>query len=135
MALSVLRLQPSPPARAALQVASIAGRGHRRVPSGGTGGRPRCTSTFEAAVGGTDLLLLKGPSERTGCRILGKCEYQNPGGSVKDRAALWMVRDAVETGVLVVGEPGIVVEGTAGNTGIGLALAAQVSSGGVQLML
>ena len=69
-------------------------------------------------VGNTPLLRLKGPSEKTGCEILGKCEFLNPGQSVKDRAALWIIRDAEERGELKPG--GVIVEGTAGNTGIGL---------------
>ncbi|MFM2370466.1 MAG: hypothetical protein RIS85_188 [Pseudomonadota bacterium] len=73
-------------------------------------------------IGNTPLVLLKGPSEATGCEIYGKCEFANPGASVKDRAALWIVRDAEERGVLKPG--GTIVEGTAGNTGIGLALVA-----------
>src|SRR3546814_15457555 len=71
-------------------------------------------------IGNTPLVLLKGPSEATGCEIWGKCEYANPGGSVKDRAALYIVRDAEANGNLRPG--GTIVEGTAGNTGIGLAL-------------
>src|SRR6185295_17663092 len=62
----------------------------------------------------------KGPSELTGCEILAKCEFMNPGGSVKDRAALAIITDAEERGLIEPG--GIIVEGTAGNTGIGLAL-------------
>ena len=75
-------------------------------------------------VGNTRLVYLKHFSEKTGCNILGKCEYENPGGSIKDRAALSMILAAEECGVLKRGEPGVIVEGTAGNTGIGLALAA-----------
>ncbi len=73
-------------------------------------------------IGGTPLVRLRGPSERTGCTILGKCEFLNPGGSVKDRAALYMIEAAEREGRLKPG--GIVVEGTAGNTGIGLAVVA-----------
>jgi cysteine synthase A len=73
-------------------------------------------------IGNTPLVLLKGPSEAAGCEIYGKCEYANPGASVKDRAALWIVRDAEARGALLPG--GTIVEGTAGNTGIGLALVA-----------
>ena len=73
-------------------------------------------------IGNTPLVLLKGPSEATGCEIYGKCEFANPGASVKDRAALSIVRDAEERGALLPG--GTIVEGTAGNTGIGLALVA-----------
>lgn len=75
---------------------------------------------FEALVGNTPLVKLRKASEATGCTILGKCEFLNPGGSVKDRAALWIVRDAEKRGALRPG--GVIVEGTAGNTGIGLAL-------------
>ena len=73
-------------------------------------------------IGNTPLVLLKGPSEAAGCEIWGKCEFANPGASVKDRAALWIVRDAEAQGTLQPG--GTIVEGTAGNTGIGLALVA-----------
>ncbi|MEO6041950.1 MAG: cysteine synthase A [Croceibacterium sp.] len=73
-------------------------------------------------IGNTPLVLLKGPSEAAGCEIWGKCEFLNPGASVKDRAALWIVRDAEANGAL--GPGGTIVEGTAGNTGIGLALVA-----------
>ena len=85
----------------------------------------RYATAFEQAVGNTRLLRLHGPSEETGCNIFGKAEYENPGGSVKDRAALSMLLDAEARGELKRGEPGVVVEGTAGNTGIGLALAAR----------
>ena len=74
---------------------------------------------FVATVGNTPLIRLNSFSEETGCEILGKAEFLNPGGSVKDRAALYMIKDAEEKGVLRPG--GTVVEGTAGNTGIGLA--------------
>jgi cysteine synthase A len=74
---------------------------------------------FVDAVGHTPLLRLNGLSDATGCEILGKAEFLNPGGSVKDRAARWIVLDAEQRGVLKHG--GTVVEGTAGNTGIGLA--------------
>ncbi|KHK90613.1 cysteine synthase A [Novosphingobium malaysiense] len=73
-------------------------------------------------IGNTPLVLLKGPSEAAGCEIWGKCEFANPGASVKDRAALWIVRDAEAKGLLKPG--GTIVEGTAGNTGIGIALVA-----------
>ncbi|MFA7601879.1 MAG: cysteine synthase A [Novosphingobium sp.] len=73
-------------------------------------------------IGNTPLVLLKGPSQAAGCEIWGKCEFANPGASVKDRAALWIVRDAEARGTLKPG--GTIVEGTAGNTGIGLALVA-----------
>jgi len=71
-----------------------------------------------AAVGRTPLIKLKRASEETGCTILGKAEFMNPGQSVKDRAALFIIQDAIERGTLKPG--GTVVEGTAGNTGIGL---------------
>jgi cysteine synthase A len=74
------------------------------------------------AIGNTPLIALRRASDLTGCRILGKAEFLNPGQSVKDRAALFMIRDAEAGGVLRPG--GVVVEGTAGNTGIGLALVA-----------
>ena len=73
-----------------------------------------------AAVGRTPLIRLRRASEATGCEIWGKAEFMNPGQSVKDRAALWIIRDAVARGQLRPG--GTIVEGTAGNTGIGLAL-------------
>ena len=72
------------------------------------------------AIGNTPLIKLKAASEETGCTILGKAEFMNPGQSVKDRAALFIIRDALDKGLLKPG--GKVVEGTAGNTGIGLAL-------------
>lgn len=75
---------------------------------------------FIEAIGNTPLVRLKAASEATGCEILGKCEFMNPGGSVKDRAALAIIQDAEAKGLLKPG--GVIVEGTAGNTGIGLAL-------------
>ena len=75
------------------------------------------------AIGNTPLVKLRRASEMTGCTILGKAEFMNPGQSVKDRAALGIVTEAVQTGRLQKG--GIIVEGTAGNTGIGLALVAR----------
>jgi len=75
---------------------------------------------FVGAIGNTPLIRLRGPSELTGCEILGKAEFLNPGGSVKDRAALYIILDAEKRGLLEPG--GTIVEGTAGNTGIGLAL-------------
>jgi cysteine synthase A len=75
---------------------------------------------FTDAVGNTPLIRLHKASELTGCNVLGKAEFLNPGGSVKDRAAKYMILDAEERGDLQPG--GVVVEGTAGNTGIGLAL-------------
>ena len=80
----------------------------------------RTCSDLADAVGRTPLIRLNKASELTGCEILGKAEFLNPGQSVKDRAALWMIRDAVAKGQLAPG--GTIVEGTAGNTGIGLAL-------------
>ncbi|HYH40100.1 MAG TPA: cysteine synthase A [Azospirillum sp.] len=75
---------------------------------------------FIGTIGNTPLIRLEGPSRATGCEILGKAEFLNPGGSVKDRAAIAIVRDAERRGLLRPG--GTIVEGTAGNTGIGLAL-------------
>ncbi|ANP85219.1 cysteine synthase A [Rhizobium leguminosarum] len=75
------------------------------------------------AIGNTPLIKLKGASEATGCTILGKAEFLNPGQSVKDRAALYIIRDAERKGLLRPG--GVIVEGTAGNTGIGLTLVAK----------
>lgn len=75
-----------------------------------------------ALIGNTPLVRLKGPSEAAGCDIFGKCEFANPGASVKDRAALFIVEDAESRGLIAPG--GTIVEGTAGNTGIGLALVA-----------
>ncbi len=74
-------------------------------------------------IGDTDLVRINSLSEISGCNILLKCEQQNPGGSIKDRAALQLVTDAIDAGKL---KPGMtIVEGTAGNTGIGLALVAK----------
>ncbi|MGA2895013.1 MAG: cysteine synthase A [Xanthobacteraceae bacterium] len=78
-----------------------------------------CNGIIEA-IGNTPLIKLKRVSEATGCAILGKAEFMNPGQSVKDRAALFIIEDAVKRGELRPG--GVIVEGTAGNTGIGLAL-------------
>ena len=75
---------------------------------------------FVDAIGNTPLIQLRKASELTGCTILGKAEFLNPGGSVKDRTAKYIILDAEERGELQPG--GVVVEGTAGNTGIGLAL-------------
>src|SRR5437667_2644877 len=74
------------------------------------------------AIGNTPLIKLRKASEMTGCTILGKAEFMNPGQSVKDRAALFIIKDAIAKGELRPG--GIIVEGTAGNTGIGLAIVA-----------
>src|SRR6185437_8761452 len=73
-----------------------------------------------SAIGQTPLIRLRRASEATGCNILGKAEFMNPGGSVKDRAGLFIITDAEQRGVLKPG--GTIVEGTAGNTGIGLTL-------------
>jgi len=77
---------------------------------------------FVGAVGNTPLIRLRGPSEATGCEILGKAEFLNPGGSIKDRTAWFLVEDFEKRGLLEPG--GVIVEGTAGNTGIGLSLVA-----------
>jgi cysteine synthase len=78
--------------------------------------------TVVEAIGNTPLIKLRAASEATGCTILGKAEFMNPGGSVKDRAALVIIRDAVASGALRPG--GVIVEGTAGNTGIGIGMVA-----------
>jgi len=80
---------------------------------------PEVANGFAAAIGSTPLIRLRSLSDATGCEILGKAEFMNPGGSVKDRAALAIIEDAERSGRLKPG--GTVVEGTAGNTGIGLA--------------
>src|SRR6056297_2321 len=80
----------------------------------------RIAKDLADAVGNTPLIRLRRASEETGCEILGKAEFMNPGQSVKDRAALFIIRDAIRRGDLKPG--GTIVEGTAGNTGIGLAL-------------
>ncbi len=79
-------------------------------------------SGFAGAIGNTPLIRLRRASEATGCEILAKAEFMEPGGSVKDRAALGIIQDAEARGLLIPGQPGTVVEGTAGNTGIGLTL-------------
>ncbi|PVU99196.1 hypothetical protein BB559_000940 [Furculomyces boomerangus] len=79
----------------------------------------RSVNGFTGAIGNTPLIKIESLSKETGCNIYGKAEFMNPGGSVKDRAALYVVRDAENKGLLKKG--GTVVEGTAGNTGIGLA--------------
>ena len=81
---------------------------------------PPVAGDLEGAIGNTPLIRLRRASEATDCTILGKAEFMNPGGSVKDRAALAIIVDAERRGVLKPG--GTVVEGTAGNTGIGLTL-------------
>ena len=88
------------------------------LPSDASGVKP----SVLAAIGNTPLIRLRRASDETGCEILGKAEFLNPGQSVKDRAALFIVEDAIRRGALRPG--GTIVEGTAGNTGIGLALVA-----------
>ena len=90
------------------------------APHATTRGWSNPVSDMTHAIGGTPLIRLHAASERTGCEILGKAEFMNPGGSVKDRAALAMIVDAERRGALPPG--GTIVEGTAGNTGIGLCL-------------
>jgi cysteine synthase len=80
----------------------------------------RWQEDLAASIGQTPLIKLRGASEATGCTILGKAEFMNPGGSVKDRAGLYIITDAEKRGALKPG--GTIVEGTAGNTGIGLTL-------------
>ena len=79
-------------------------------------------NNFVEAIGNTPLIRFNGPSKETGCNVLGKAEFLNPGGSVKDRAALAIIKEAEEKNIIKKG--GIIVEGTAGNTGIGLTLIA-----------
>jgi cysteine synthase A len=79
---------------------------------------PAVYDGFVDAVGNTPLIFLRGPSQRTGCKIYGKAEFLNPGGSVKDRAAKFLIAGLQRDGKLQPG--GTIVEGTAGNTGIGL---------------
>ena len=78
------------------------------------------TNSIISNIGNTPLVKLKQASELTGCNIYGKAEYFNPGESVKDRAALFIVQDAIKKKLITKG--GVIVEGTAGNTGIGLAI-------------
>ncbi|MEO0962478.1 MAG: cysteine synthase A [Pseudomonadota bacterium] len=85
-----------------------------------TSATPGIRNGIVDAIGNTPLIRLKKASEETGCEILGKAEFMNPGQSVKDRAALFIIQDAIKSGRLQPG--GTIVEGTAGNTGIGLAL-------------
>eukprot|EP00949_MAST-11_sp_MAST-11-sp1_P004875 g4875.t1 len=95
--------------------------------AGEADGRTRDEESREgvlAAIGNTPLIELRTLSETTGCRILAKCEHLNPGGSVKDRAALWMIEDAEKKGLLSREMGGTIYEGTGGNTGVGLALVA-----------
>ena len=86
---------------------------------------------FIQSIGNTPLIYLESLSKLTGCEIYGKAEFMNPGGSVKDRAALGMILDAEKNGTLKKG--GLIVEGTAGNTGIGLALIANIRGYRVKL--
>jgi cysteine synthase A len=95
--------------------------------------RAKAAGSVAELVGGTPLVRLSGPSERTGCEIWGKCEFLNPGGSVKDRAALWIIRDAQRSGTLKPG--GTIVEGTAGNTGIGLAVIGRAMGHPVRIVM
>ncbi|MFT8797482.1 cysteine synthase A [Zymomonas mobilis] len=81
---------------------------------------PKKAENILSMIGNTSLVRLKGPSELTGCNIYAKCEFTNPGGSIKDRAALSIIEDAEEQGIIQPG--GVIVEGTTGNTGIGLTL-------------
>jgi cysteine synthase A len=83
---------------------------------------PSVRASVVDAIGGTPIIRLRAASKATGCEILGKAEFMNPGQSVKDRAALYIIRDAERRGLLKPG--GRIVEGTAGNTGIGLAMVA-----------
>ncbi len=92
------------------------------IPLAAGGARMKISHSVLEAIGNTPLIKLKAASARTGCTILGKAEFMNPGGSVKDRAALAIIEHAVATGALKPG--GTIVEGTAGNTGIGLAMVA-----------
>src|SRR5918911_3889110 len=82
----------------------------------------RWQEDLAAAIGQTPLIRLRGASRATGCTILGKAEFMNPGGSVKDRAGKWIILEAEKRGDLKPG--GLVLEATAGNTGIGLAVVA-----------
>jgi cysteine synthase len=106
--------------RAALIAARAASRLRPDIPTclAADGMTPR--TTFVEMIGDTPLVYLRRASEMTGCEIYGKAEFLNPGGSVKDRAAYFIIKDAEEKGLLRPG--GTIVEGTAGNTGIGLAL-------------
>jgi len=90
----------------------------RPIPAAADGTGSSVYSNAVASIGNTPLIRLKGASEATGCTILGKAEYANPGGSIKDRTAKYIIEDAEARGTLRPG--GVVVEGTAGNTGIGL---------------
>ena len=91
------------------------------------------TAGVLSLIGRTPLVRLNAASEATGCEILGKAEFMNPGGSVKDRPALGIVRDAERRGELKPG--GTIVEGTAGNTGIGLALVGNALGTGATIVM
>lgn len=93
-----------------------------RVRNQGSSGNGMIRNSTLEAIGNTPLIKLKAASEATGCTILGKAEFTNPGQSVKDRAGLFIIEDAMKKGLLKPG--GVVVEGTAGNTGIGLSVVA-----------
>ena len=86
-------------------------------------------SGFIESIGNTPLIRLRAASETTGCDIYGKAEFLNPGGSIKDRAALAIIEDAEKQGRLQPG--GVIVEGTAGNVGIGIALVAKCAAIGL----
>jgi cysteine synthase A len=93
----------------------------------------KVTDNALGLIGNTPLIKLKRASEETGCEIFGKAEFLNPGQSIKDRAALGIIRDAERTGALRPG--GVIVEGTAGNTGIGLAMVGAVLGYGVKIVI
>src|SRR5690606_1334479 len=97
--------------------------GSRIFRVGRQGKRMPMNSSVIDAIGNTPLIRLRKASEATGCEILGKAEFMNPGQSVKDRAGLFIIRDAEQRGLPKPG--GVIVEGTAGNTGIGLTLVAK----------
>ena len=88
---------------------------------------------FISSIGNTPLIHLKTLSSLTGCEIYGKAEFMNPGGSVKDRAALGMIEDAEKKGLIRPGS--VIIEGTAGNTGIGLALIGNIKGYKVKLLV
>ncbi|KAI1110012.1 cysteine synthase (O-acetylserine (thiol)-lyase-like protein) [Nemania sp. NC0429] len=112
---SVRRFATTAARRAAAPVAAHEPSAHTLAVSKAQG----IAKGLTGAIGNTPLIRLNKLSEETGCEVLGKAEFMNPGGSIKDRAALYVVKDAEERGLLRPG--GTVVEGTAGNTGIGLA--------------
>ena len=91
------------------------------------------TTNIISQIGNTPLIKLKQVSDLTGCDIYGKAEYFNPGESVKDRAALYIVKDALEKKKIEKG--GIIVEGTAGNTGIGLAVVCKEFGLGLKIVI